>query len=376
MAYSGVATYDSGTATVMEIHERDISNVVEVIAATETPFLDIVGDGRVGARSTKHEWIDDILYEWTDVCPTKVTTTTSISVSHNSRFRAGDLVQASDSEEVMLVSATTGTTSITVTRGYGGTTTTSIAASSTLWIIARAELEGSSGGSARAKTRAVTVNYTQIFAEQVIVSGTQKATKVVGTPDEMSYQVTQRTRELLLQLERQMIMGYYAASTAYGSSTVRRTMGGLAQYITAGLTNAASTALTETRLRSAIKTVWDGGGKPDLLLMNSYQATKIQDMKRGNVMYAPEGTTLSNKVVAYDSGFGLLKVMVNRHVPEDRVWVLDTTRMGVIPLRSWRTQDLANDGDYVKKMVLGEYTFEVRGGASYAHGGLYNLTTS
>src|SRR5215218_9946860 len=233
MSFTGKATYSAG-ATLPEIAE-DVSDLVAINSPHETPLLDALGDPARAARSTVHEWLEDALVPNTDAINdatyTNTLTDTAFVVDNASRFRIGDQVRISDASEVMLVTAVnTGTNTLTVVRGYGGSTAQSLADNLTLHILGNAALEGDAADSARFTARSRKTNYTQIFSSTVEVSGSELAVRQLAVADELDYQKQQRLRELLRDLENCVVNGRSAAASPEGSSTVRRTMKGAIQF--------------------------------------------------------------------------------------------------------------------------------------------------
>lgn len=144
MPFTGKATYDAG-ATLPEIAE-DVADVIGLISPHETPLLDHLGDPRIAARSTVHEWLEDALLPNTDLInqasfTPSATAATQFSVDHGSRFRIGDQIRADGAREIMLVTAITAN-QLTVIRGYGGTTAEALADNKKLLILGNAALEG------------------------------------------------------------------------------------------------------------------------------------------------------------------------------------------------------------------------------------------
>src|SRR5690349_8820445 len=230
MPFTGKATYTAGTA-LPEIAE-DVSDLVGINSPHETPLLDALGDPPRSARSTVHEWLEDALLPNTDTVNDSTygnaTTDTSFVVDNGSRFRVGDQIRTEGSGEVMLVTAVnTGTNTLTVVRGYGGSTAEALADDLVVHILGNAALEGDDAGSARFTARSRKTNYTQIFSATVEVSGSELAVKQLGVADELDYQKHQRTRELLRDLENCVINGRAPAANPEGSATVRRTMRGI-----------------------------------------------------------------------------------------------------------------------------------------------------
>ena len=126
--------------------------------------------------STVHEWVEDSLLPNTDKVNdstyTNASTDTVFTVANGSRFRVGDLIRAGTGAEVMLV-AGVAANDLTVVRGYGGTTAAALANNQPITILGNASLEGDDAGSPRFTSRTRAVNYTQIFASTVEVSGSQ-----------------------------------------------------------------------------------------------------------------------------------------------------------------------------------------------------------
>src|SRR5438093_407177 len=130
MSFSGKATYTAG-ATLPEIAE-DVSDLVSINSPHETPLLDALGDPVRPARSTVHEWLEDALLpntsSITDSSFVDPAADTSFEVADASIFQVGDQVRADGSAELMLVTAAdAGGGTITVARGYGGTSPEALA---------------------------------------------------------------------------------------------------------------------------------------------------------------------------------------------------------------------------------------------------------
>src|SRR4051794_24773268 len=162
MSFTGKATYSAG-ATLPEIAE-DVSDLVAINSPHETPLLDALGDPARAARSTVHEWLEDALLPNTDTINDNsygnALTDTTFVVDHSDRFRVGDQVRVSDLQEVMLVTGiNTGTNTLTVVRGYGGSTGGALYDNGEVVILGNAALEGDDAAAARFTSRSRKTNY-------------------------------------------------------------------------------------------------------------------------------------------------------------------------------------------------------------------------
>ena len=231
MAFTGKATYSAGT-NLPELAE-DVSDLIGIISPYETPLLDALGDPMRAATSTHHEWLEDSLLPNKDAINdstfTDADVDTSFVVDNGSRFQVGDQIQVEGSGELMLVTGIS-TNTLTVVRGYAGTTAEDLADNQVINILGNAALEGADKPAARFTNRSRCGNYTQIFTAAVEVSGTDMAASQLGLADEMDFQKQERLRELLRDLENTVINGGKAAANPQGSDTVRRTMKGIIQH--------------------------------------------------------------------------------------------------------------------------------------------------
>jgi hypothetical protein len=73
-------------------------------------------------------------------------------------------------------------------------------------------------------------------------------------------------------------------------------------------------------------------------------------------------------VSAYESDFGVAKVILTRWMPQDSVLLLDSSRLSVLPLtgRSFGYRDLGATGDAAAGQIVGEYTLEMRNENAHA----------
>jgi hypothetical protein len=380
MSFTGKATYSAGS-TLPELAE-DVADVVSIVSPYETPLLDHLGDPARSAQSTYHEWLEDALHPNTDAINdaswVDAAADTSFVVDHASYFQVGDLVQGAGSSEVMLVTAVdTATETLTVVRGYGGTTAADLADDQVLTILGNAALEGADAPTARFTNRVRKGNYSQIFTSSVRVSGSDLAVRKLSLADELDYQKQERLREMLRDLENTVLNGVAAAANPQGSASVRRTMNGIIPSLTSNITDASAAALTEATLNSALRSIWSNASASiDTIVVNGFQKRKINNFITSSQSYAADDTTYRNLVSIYESDFGVCRVILSRTVPADTVLLLDSSRIDVLPLagRSFHYKPLAASGDYEAGEIIGEYTLELRNES--AHGMITNLATS
>ncbi|HUW18636.1 MAG TPA: DUF5309 family protein [Sedimentisphaerales bacterium] len=384
MAFTGKATYSAGT-TLPEVAE-DVSDLIGIISPYETPLLDALGDPMREATSTHHEWLEDELLPNKDAINdstyTDPSADTDFVVDNGSRFRIGDQIQVEGSEELMLVTGINSNT-LTVVRGYAGTTPENLADNKVINILGNAALEGADKPSARFTNRTRCGNYTQIFTAAVEVSGTDMAASQLGLADELDYQKQERLRELIRDLENTVLNGGKPTSTPEGSGTVRRSMKGIVQHLSMNVFHTGDTGfptgtdLDEAKVNYVLRQIWENSnGNVDLVIVGGFQKRKINSFCSESRSYGATDTTFTDMISIYESDFGICRIVTTRWMPQDAALFLDSSRVSVLPLagRSFHFKPLASGGDYECGELIGEYTLELKNEA--AHGLIRDLSTS
>lgn len=384
MAFTGKATYSAGT-TLPELAE-DVSDLIGIISPYETPLLDALGNAMREAMSTHHEWLEDALLPNKDAINDSTysdpSADTSFVVDNGSRFRVGDQIQVEGSEELMLVTGIS-TNTLTVVRGYAGTTAEALADNKVINILGNAALEGADKPGTRFTNRSRCSNYTQIFAATVEVSGTDMAASQLGLADEMDYQKQERLRELLRDLENTVLNGGQPSSNPEGSGSVRRSMKGIVQHLSTNVFHTgdsgfpSGTGLDEDKINYVLRQIWESSnGNVDLIVVGGFQKRKINAFSAGSRAFGANDTTFTDMISIYESDFGVCRIVTTRWLPQDAALLVDSSRISVLPLagRSFHFKPLASGGDYECGELIGEYTLELKNEA--AHGLIRDLSTS
>ena len=231
-------------------------------------------------------------------------------------------------------------------------------------------------------------NSSQILDKVVTISGTQEAVDKAGRASEIAYQVAKKAKELKRDLESSLTSNNAEVT---GGSGVARQLGGLGSWVatndvfgtggaSGGLGNTARTngtqrAFTETQLKSVIKSVWNAGGNPQIIMVGPFNKQKLSGFTGNSTRFdAGADATLYTSVDVYASDFGQTQVIPNRFSRDREAWVLDMDFWGVAFLRDFTMHELAKTGDTEKRQLLVECTLESRNEA--ASGMIADLTTS
>lgn len=364
MAFTGRATYDSG---IFEGIAEDVSDIISMISPTETKLLDALGDPAYPAANVLHEWLEEELTPDTiTTSGTMINSTNELSIAVHANGTAvgnfitvGALLKHNTTGEYMQVTASSGNT-ITVSRAFGGTTIATVAAGTTLTLISPVALEGADVDNDVSRPRSRVTNYCQMLKKDIIISGTVQAVSNIGVEDEMQHQIQNRSRELLRDLEKVVILGKLSTNTL-GSSSAYRTMKGLWDFVSTNSTSVAT--LTATVLDDIVENAWGYGASDlDLIVADASWKRLIDGFNTSRTQVENRDELFHERVSSFAGTFGEMPVIMSRYMPNKSVMVLSTQRIKVVPLkdRSFHYTPVSRTGDATKGMVVGEYTLEVR----------------
>ena len=218
-------------------------------------------------------------------------------------------------------------------------------------------------------------NSCQIMDKTVVITGTQESVDKAGRASELAYQIAKKAKELKRDMEANLT-GSIAEVT--GSATAARKMGTLGAWVItnddkasdgttgAGIGNTKRTdgtarAFTEASLKTVIKSVWNAGGDPSMVMVGPFNKQKLSGFTGNSTRFdAGADATLYTSVDVYASDFGQLQVVPNRFSRDRDAYVLDMDYWGVAFLRDFSMHELAKTGDSEKRQLLVEATLESR----------------
>ena len=269
--------------------------------------------------------------------------------------------------------------------------TDSLAAAST----SNAAVEGADASSATLAPTTRVGNRTQISQKTIQIAGTLESVDKAGRKSEKAYQLSKASAELKRDMEK-ILLSNQAAVT--GDASTARKLGSLQAWLntnasvgaTAGAAGSGGTTartsgddrtFTEAILKANVKSVYEQGGNPTVLMVTPTQKQVVSGFAgiAQQRYQAPSNkpTTIVGAADVYLSDFGTLSVVPNRFMTPDAgdggevAFVLDPEYAAIAYLRPFATNELAKTGDSEKTQLLVEYTLEVKNEA--AHGIIADL---
>lgn len=286
LVHSGTSAADlAATGTVRD----DISDLLLASLYVDNHVLALT---RVGAEfaAYKAQWDEDALngYKVTDTTGQTSGTTTAITVSATDAaiLQVGMLLQADTavgSGEIYQVSAISGTT-VTITRGYGGTTTATTATNTVLRIINAPTYQNSDLGKDESRARINKSNLINRWEKNVNLDSEvllrAKHGYTPGVADEFKYQFQQRLLELKRNIQNAFWFSVAASSGAASTGGDYSTMWGIWKWLDGTANTSASPITTAEFLTDAVintmaKNIHKQGALPQVLVGNVSVMEKV-----------------------------------------------------------------------------------------------------
>lgn len=229
-------------------------------------------------------------------------------------------------------------------------------------------LEGAEAGTPIQSTRTMKSNLCQILEKVTSVSGTMRALNPKGVGDEFTREIEDRLIELKRDMEYYFIQGVKAEE----SGSTPRQMNGLLNLIhndnVLDLSAVERTdnngILLEDDLEDAMQKIWNVGAHGDMYMFANAREKRIINalLRNGQAtrIYAEAGDNrLGVKVQQIETDFGTINIVLNRHVPNGQLLIVDLAEVEIAELRPTFYEELAKTGDYTKGHVLNESSIKL-----------------
>lgn len=228
-------------------------------------------------------------------------------------------------------------------------------------------------------------NVCQINRVTARSTGSQEASDAAGMTSLLAYSMSLRAKELKRNMET-AICG--KQNKTAGNATTARATRGIESWLstnssrgTSGanssgsVTDGTQRAFTEALLKPVLKSGFDEGAEPTLLVVGGFNKQAVSGFTgRSNARAMIDENTASNSVDVYISDFGTLNVAPSRFSRARSALVLDPNMISIAYLRDFETIDLAKTSDSSAKAMIVEFGVCMHNEA--AHGIVADLTTS
>lgn len=235
-------------------------------------------------------------------------------------------------------------------------------------------VEGSDASFGSLSARTTEANYTQINRKTFQVSDTQEVVEKAGVNSEYNYQLEKKLKELARDMEKDIITGVSAAGDTGTARATRGVLSWISTNVETG-TGTGSEALTEDMYNDLLQTIYAAGGNPDTTYVEGTQKRKISAFTASQTRNIEASSKrLIASIDVYESDFGMQRVMLDRHMTNTVVAVLEKQYWKIAMLRPVKHTPIAKIGSSKRGMVEAEWCVEAL--AEDSSGQITGLTTS
>jgi hypothetical protein len=267
--------------------------------------------------------------------------------------------------EYMLVTAISGTTTLTVTRGHASSTTATHNLNAEVHILAPELLENDNAQASFVQGRTKNYNYIQEFEKIVEVTNIQEAVqKVGGINSELQYDIDKAKREIALQLEIATLLN---PARAAGSKSTKKSMGGLLGTISTHKT-ADSGSIDEAAIQEDFRLIKNSGGTPRVIIASTKLAQDMANIYKTRIrtdVVNTIGGVFINTIVD-PLAPGPIPIIPHMLMPVGTYMVLDTARLALLWLIPFQEEPLAKTKRASKRMVSGAYSLMIANEEAHA----------
>lgn len=237
------------------------------------------------------------------------------------------------------------------------------------------KLEGAEAGSVITSTRGSLSNVCQIIEKVTQVSGTAQALNPLGIGNSFTAEVNDR----LIETKRDMEWYFLNGTKTEEADDTPRQMNGLINLVNEANVIDGTAGLTEDLLLDTLQKMWDKGAQGEYYtFVNATVKRLINKLaKEGNNIRFVKGDEGIGKAFGvtynrFESDFGVLNLVLNRHMGASDLLAVDLEQVEIAELRPTFYEDLPKAGDYQKGHIINESTIKLLN--SYAGAKIINIS--
>ena len=382
----GMATYGVVDGT----QRRDVSEILDLLALSETPFLNAVGWGPESG-GTNIEWIsEDIGPGYIQGLSAVASGTTSIRANSIDGVAGSQLIKQLHEGTILYSFASTdglhaigvitsepANTSVAVSwllLAVGISNIASTLAGQNFYILGNAQNEGSKPGRAKPRTRVLCSNGFTILRRDVAITGSMAKTDMYAIGSEDQHQLMLRMKEMQRERERMALYSVYSAKTSLAAGLINGVFGFLTTQSGTHIDKTTRT-LTETSINSVVSKIWEMGGRNLSCFGHINQTAKFTRWDKNRIRMRVNDKLGGGRITSYLTEAGIeIDLTPMGNCPDNLFFVLDTARIKMRAKKGRKAllEKLAKVADSDDWQILSEFSMEMKGYNLGQHG-MYTL---
>ena len=381
----GTGVQDIATGT----EERDVSEVLDLLALADTPFINKIGWGpECGTRII--EWISEDLNPGFFPAMSQVATAGPSIIAtqlgsvngseltrqvHDGTLLYARMSNTTDSTHaLMVVISEPAAISIVVSNlvvgvmsgiGSGG-----IIAGNNIYVLGQVANEGSIPAQAKPRPRVLASNEFTIIRKDIAITGSMKSNDMYSIGREDKHQILMRMKEMQRERERIALYATYSARTETLAGVSNGVLGFLGSQSGTHI-DTSTTALTETAVNNITTQIWENGGRNLCMFGDIKQLAKFTRWDKNRIRMKVRDSVGGGHITSYltESGIELdLEPMAN--VPTNLAFIVDPSKIELRAKKGRKAvmSKLGLAGDFEDWQIISEFSMEMRGYNLGQHG--------
>ncbi len=342
----------------------DLTEDLRLVSSNRAPLLtNLISLGKASgtASSTTVKWIDyEVIATKTTLTSDVTAAATKINVASSEPFSVQEII-AIDEEALLIESIND--KELTVTRGYLDTAASTHKKTTEVFLISDNLEEGADLQGTKYKAGKNYDNITQIFREEIDITGTEEALTVPGSNGIAPYDLEQERKfdRLVGKIEKALINGRkFEVGT-------KRGMGGIRSFLENGhVIDAAGAPISLDLFNGVLKEVYEVGGD----VANGTYVFLIPPIQKNNVskllkpyMSVPQSEDVLGGVVNFiNTDYGMIPLMMSNNLPSSEILLTDLNEIAIewIPGRQPKHTYMGKKGDSTQGLLLAEASLKIR----------------
>lgn len=377
------------TDIVSNTNKRDVSDMLDLLAITDTPFINKIGWGKESG-GTQIEWIaEDLGYGYIKAVSVVGSAGVSIKIASVENLTSTEaLKQCQEGTILYMYNSTNGVHAIqavlSITTATGTITfevlstvvafseNASIATADKIWILGAVANEGSlPRPPPNVRARSVKTNDMLILRQDVSMSGSMQATDMYAINREDLHQILMRMKEM--QREREKFALYSVGVTPRSTTEASLFQGALGSLVgTAGDNiDATTTTLTESAFNTVVGGAWENGGENFTFFSDKAQCAKFTQWDRNRIRMGPRDGRGGGFISKYMTEVNVeVDIQPMRRVPTNVGLLIDTSKCRLRAKKGRKAimEKLGKVGDFEAWQIISEFSMEMRGASLGQHG--------
>jgi len=390
-AIGGATDRGSAQATtdiVSNTNRRDVSEVLDLLALADTPFINRIGWGSPSG-ATQIEWLSE------DLGPGFIEVSGAVATGALSQIAtAGQTPSAAEAIKqvqtgtlmyhwdpsngehgiyacVSLVGSGGSVSYEVISSGIWTSTDTSMAAGDKMYILGAIANEGSLPRTGKWRAREVKTNDFTILRQDVQITGSQKETDMYAINREDLHQIRMRMKEMQRERERMALYAIGLTPRAADEASFNKGAFGFLAGESGDHIDITTTTLTPSAMNTVVNEIWNNGGNSLAFFGDINQCAKFTQWDIDRIRMAPRDKRGGGNITYWMGEAGIeIELVPMRMVPTNLAFVLDVSR---IQLRAKKNrkgfmEKLGKAGDFDDWQILSEFSMEMRGYNHAQHG--------